>query len=195
MVRPGEVQRYMVGLRRLVAGDQGGFSDLDITADGFWRSFAAIPYALPAFLVSWTQYRLSYIQSAEGEFHSGLGFYLTVAFVDLMIWLIPIVVVAMIAAPLGLSAFYARWVIATNWLSVPLAYIMALPVALMLLVPSLEPVAIALSLAAFALALVAYYRVSRLALGGERAVAVAITISLVVLSFAMTGVLENLIGL
>lgn len=47
-----DVQTYLAGVFLLVRNRSEGFGRLDITADGFWNSFWAIVYALPALAVS-----------------------------------------------------------------------------------------------------------------------------------------------
>ncbi|WP_099865795.1 hypothetical protein [Pararhizobium haloflavum] len=195
MTTSSDIGRYLSGVERLTRNDAKGFHRLDLTADGFWTSFAAIPYALPAFAVSWMHYRGAYAAAAGDAALTGLGFYVRLALIDIVNWLAPILIVAFVAAPLGLSANFARWVIATNWLSLPVAYVMAVPVALMMIAPSLETIAVIMSLVFFVLVIAVFFRVTRLAFDNDVPVALAITVGLVVLSFAMTGMLQAAFGL
>ena len=195
MVSGGEVQRYLSGVFMLARNDQRGFNYLDLTADGFWRSFTAILYAVPAFALSWLNYRTSYIAAAGDSAATGLGFFLRLAMIDVLNWIVPVIIVALVAAPLGLTAHFGRWVIATNWLSLPFAYLMAIPVALMLLMPGAEPIAVITSLAFFGIAIAIFFRVTRIAFDNDMPVAIGITVGLVVLSFTMTGMLHAAFGL
>ena len=195
MVGPGEVRTYVIGAWMLARNDARGFSRLDLTADGFWRSFAAILYALPAFLVSWVNYRDAYVEAAGPVARTGLGFFLRLALIDILNWLVPILVVALIAAPLGLAANFGRWVIASNWLSLPVAYVTAIPLFLTLAIPGFAPVGAIVSLVFFALVVAAFFRVTRLSFDGDATVALAITIGLVVLSLVITGMLQVGLGL
>ena len=195
MVGTIEVGRYLTGIVMLARGDRRGFSYLDLTADGFWRSFTAILYAVPAFLLSWISYRNGYVAAAGEAAATGPGFFLRLALIDVLNWLVPVVIVGLVAAPLGISANFGRWVIATNWLSLPIAYLMAIPVALILLVPGSEPIAIPISLVFFGFAVAVFFRVTRLSLENDLPVAIGITVGLVLLSFAMTGMLQAAFGL
>ena len=38
---------------RILRGDTAALGDMDISADGFWRSFEAFPAALPALFFAW----------------------------------------------------------------------------------------------------------------------------------------------
>ncbi len=193
MVSPAELRSYLTGIAMLAKNDPRGFDRLDLTADGFWRSFAAIFYALPAFLVSWISYRQAYVDATDGT-ETGLGFFAALAVIDLVNWIVPVVLVGLVAGTLGIAADYGRWVIATNWLSVPVAYALALPVALGLLLPGFEPVGVLVSLVFFGFAIALVYRVSRFSLSGNGTVAFAIVLGIVVLSFMLTGALQNALG-
>lgn len=195
MVTPGEVERYVAGALQLARNDPRGFARLDLSADGFWRSFAAILYAVPAFIVSWVNYRHGYVLAAGTEATTGLGFYTRLALIDIANWLVPLLIVGFVAAPLGLSANFGRWVIATNWLSLPIAYMMAFPVALALLAPGWAAFALIASLMLFALAIAAFFRVTRLAFDGDLPVAIAITAGMVMLSLSMTAMLQSAFGI
>jgi hypothetical protein len=193
MVSPAEVGSYLTGVGMLAKNDSRGFDRLDLTADGFWRSFGAILYTLPAFVVSWASYRQAYLEATDGA-EAGLGFFAALAAIDLANWIVPVVLVGVMAGALGIAADYGRWVIATNWLSVPVAYALALPVGLGLLLPGFEPVGVLVSLVFFGFAIALLYRVSRLSLSGNGTVAFAIVLGVVVLSFMLTGALQNALG-
>lgn len=194
MVTPAEVRSYLTGIGMLAKNNPGGFQRLDLTADGFWRSFGAILYTLPAFVVSWISYRQTYLGATEGS-ETGPGFFAMLAVIDLANWIVPVIAVGLLAGLLGIASDYGRWVIATNWLSVPVAYALALPVGLGLLLPGFAPVGVLVSLVFFGFAIALLYRVSRLSLSGNGTVAFAIVLGVVVLSFMLTGALQNALGI
>lgn len=195
MVTLDDVNRYCGGALALARNDPRGFEQLDLSADGFWRSFAAMIYAAPALLVSWVNYRADYLEAAGSPAAAGLGFMTRLALIDLINWVLPLIVVGIVSVPLGMSRHFGRWVIATNWLSLPVSYLLALPVAIVLVAPGLEPVSLFASLALFAIAMVAFYRTTRLSFDGDVAAALAITVGLVVLSLATTGILQAAFGI
>jgi hypothetical protein len=195
MVSPAELRIYLRGVAMLARNDTRGFSWLDLSADGFWRSFGAILYALPAFVISWLNYRTAFLEDAGQTRELGFGFFLSLAIIDLVNWLLPILIVGLVAVPLGISSNFGRWVIATNWLSLPITYLMAIPVALSLVMPGFEPIAIILSLVFFGFAVALFFRVTRLAFDNDVQVAIAITVGLVIISFAMTGALQGALGI
>lgn len=189
MVAPGEVRRFVIGAWMLARNDPRGFGRFEMTADGFWQSFQAILYALPAFIVSWANYYASEIASGE-PVASGPAFFGRMAAVDLLNWLVPIMVVLAVAGPLNLTKNFGRWVIATNWLSLPVAYLAAIPVALTLLMPGFAPIGMSVSLVFFFFAIFIFFRVTRLCFDGDVAAATALTAILVVIPFAVTGLLD-----
>lgn len=195
MVGPAEIENYMTGVWMLARNDRRGFGWLDLSADGFWRSFTAIVYAFPAFAISWASYRAAYVAAAGEAAATGLGLFLRLALIDITNWLAPILIVALIAVPLGLSTNFGRWVVATNWLSLPVAYAMAIPVALTLLIPGFEPVGVIVALVFFGFAVAIFFRLTRLSFNNDVPVAIAITVGLVILSFAMTAMLQAAFGL
>lgn len=195
MVTPGEVRTYLVGVWMLARNDIRGFAHLDLTADGFWRSFAAIPYAVPAFLLSWLNYRDAHVEALGDAARTGAGFFLRLALIDILNWLVPILVVALVAAPLGLASNFGRWVIASNWLGLPMAYLTAIPLVMTMVMPGFAPIGAIVSLAFLALVVAAFFRVTRLSFDGDGTVALAITVGLVVLSIVMTGMLQVGLGL
>lgn len=194
MVSLTEVRVYVAGVTMLARNDRDGFSLLDLSADGFWRSFAAIVYAVPAFAVSWLGYRAAFLRETGSAGDLGTGFFVSLAMIDLINWILPILIVGLISAPLGISRNFGRWVIATNWLSLPIAYLMSVPVALTLMVAGLETIGLLFSLAFFAVAIALFFRITRLCFDNDVSIAVAITIGLVILTFTMTSVLQGTFG-
>ena len=53
-----DVVRFFNGAFLLMAGKADGLKRLDLSADGFWQSFAAVIVALPPLALSWLAYEL-----------------------------------------------------------------------------------------------------------------------------------------
>lgn len=193
MVGLGEMRQYVAGALMLVRDDPRGFSLLDVTADGFWRSFAAMIYALPAFAVSWMHYRAVFIEET-GRSGIGTSFVLRLALVDLAAWVLPIIFVALVAPTLGVANRFARWAVATNWLTVPLTYILVLPLVLSSLATGLEALMAVLLLVLVGLTLAVLYRVSKLCFDGNAQAAVVVTAGTVLTVFIVLGILERMLG-
>ncbi|WP_018013161.1 hypothetical protein [Sinorhizobium medicae] len=130
-----EVLVYIKGLWLLIQGDQEGYHWLDISESGLWRSFTAILWTLPALAVGWASWRLYYLSALPTGATVGIAFFGKLLIVDLVSWLLPIVLIALLSRPLGFSVLVVPVIVTTNWLQVPLTYAMAVPAALLLVLP------------------------------------------------------------
>lgn len=109
-----EIARYFTGAARLMAGYRDGLDRLDLSADGFWRSFAAIIVALPPTVLSWLEFeRVERAGLAAGGHETTA--YAAHALADLTAWLLPILVMMTAARHLGFTRKIVPFVIATNW--------------------------------------------------------------------------------
>lgn len=109
-----EIARYFTGAARLMAGHRDGLDRLDLSADGFWRSFAAILVALPPSILSWVEFERverGGMPAQAGE--ATLAF--AHALADLTAWLLPILLLATVARHIGFSRRIVPFVVATNW--------------------------------------------------------------------------------
>ncbi len=190
-----EVEAYVHGIYLLARNRPEGFKWLDISADGFWRSFWAIVYAAPALAVSWASYRTLFLQASGDGVMAGPGFVLRLALVDAITWIAPLVLVGIAARPLGIERNFGRFVIATNWLGTVTSYAMAVPAVLRMISAGLSPVVALASLAVFVGSILLLYRVTRLSLDGDGMTAAVVTIATFVLSFAATGILQQVFGI
>lgn len=105
---------------RIVRGDDAALNEMDISSDGFWRSFAAIVWTLPAMFFAWVFDARDLI--IEGVELSMVRIVVYSAIIELLLWFLPVLVLAFILRPLGLAQRYSHLIIARNWLSVPIVY-------------------------------------------------------------------------
>ena len=136
-----EVLVYIKGLWLLIQGNREGYRWLDISESGLWRSFTAMLWSLPALAVGWASWRLYYLSAMPSGTTVGLGFVGKLLVVDLAGWLLPIVLIVLLSRPLGFTIFVVPVIVTTNWLQVPLSYAMAVPAAMLLLIPGSEELA------------------------------------------------------
>ncbi|MEX0344795.1 MAG: transporter [Rhizobiaceae bacterium] len=127
-----DIQRYLTGAWRLMMGRPEGLDLLDISSDGFWNSFFAIILAVPVLGVTWVNYT-NEIAGPDDNLASRVGIVALFAFVDLAAWIIPIIVLALAAGPLGIGDRFVHYVIASNWGSVITAWSLLPPSALELI--------------------------------------------------------------
>lgn len=128
MAGTSEIQRNLAGAWRLMTGRADGLRLLDLSADGFWDSFMAIPVALPALAIGW-------LMSANGLADPDTGrlsIVLKLAVVDLAVWIAPLVVFVVAAPQLGLADRVSQFVVAYNWGEALLSWL-ALPVVLVVM--------------------------------------------------------------
>ena len=190
-----EVLHYVKGLWLLVLGRKEGFGFLDITANGVWRSFAAILWCLPVMAVSWSASRLFYLANMPDGTQVGLAFFVKLLIVDLATWILPLVLIAVLAKPLGYADLLAGIIVTTNWLSVPIFYVMALPIALRLVIPGSEGVTSLLSLVTLVTAFTAIYRLLKAIAGDQTLLAVALTAMFILPSLMVGEVLQQVFDL
>lgn len=190
-----EVQRYLTGIWLLVRGKQEGFSWLDLSADGVLRSFWAIVWCLPAMAVTWASWRLFYLSNMPAGTSTGPAFFLKLIMVDLIGWMLPLVLIALIAKPLGFPRALGPIITTTNWLSLPLSYAVAVPAALRLVLPGADGATSLLWLVLFFLAIAALFRLMRIITGEQQLLAAALTSIFILPPFVVGQQLQSLFGL
>ncbi|MBP1858076.1 hypothetical protein [Rhizobium herbae] len=190
-----EIGIYIKGLWLLILGDRSGFDWLDISASGVWRSFAAFLWCLPAMAVGWGAWRLFYLAQMPDGTETGLVFILKLFLVDTVIWIVPLIIIAALAKPLGYGAMLAPIVITTNWLSVPMAYAMAVPLALRLVLPGSEGLSYLLSFILLIVNFTAIFRLVKTIASGQMLLASAISALLILLPLMLSNALPDLFGL
>ncbi|MCP4999122.1 MAG: hypothetical protein GY933_10280 [Hyphomicrobiales bacterium] len=119
-----EVATYLTGIYKRVRGEEAGLQYLDLSLTGFWRSFWAYAYALPAFGFFWILDRDVQLQG-DPDLVIGAGFFIKAAFTDILRIAAALGAVALAARPLGISGRFAQWVIVANWLVLPVLYVLA----------------------------------------------------------------------
>jgi len=190
-----EVGNYIKGLWLLILGDRSGFDWLDITALGVWRSFAAFLWCLPAMAVGWAAWRLYYLANMPQGAETGLVFILKLLFVDMAMWVVPLVLVAALAKPLGYAELLAPIIITSNWLAVPTVYAMAVPLAIRLVIPNSEGVTSVLSLILLLANFAAIFRLVKTIAKDQTLLASALSALLILPSLMLSESLPRVLGL
>jgi hypothetical protein len=192
MLSADETQSALIGAWRLMLGKADGLRLLDLTADGFWNSFFAIVVALPAMIVSWVG-----IANEIGDpdaFAGRAGMVIRLAAIDLGTWVLPLVGLALIGPRVGLGGRFVHYVVASNWASAIVAWLM-LPSALVrLFVPASDQVVGFVSLLLFALTMVLTWRMTNLAVGRGASVGTAVFAGMFVASLVVLFALQALLG-
>lgn len=193
MPSAAEIQRYLTGAWRLMTGRSDGLLLLDISADGFWNSFFAIVVALPALFVGW----IGVANEIAGEPLVGgrLSILLRLAAIDLSAWILPLIALA-IAAPLaGIGARFVHYVVASNWGSALIIWLM-LPAALLRLIsPSSSDLAALLSIGLFGLSMVLTWRLTNVVIGRGPIIGTAVFAGMFIASLAVLFLLQAALGI
>ena len=190
-----EIGAYLKGVWLLILGDRSGFDWLDITVTGVWRSFAAFLWCLPAMAVGWAAWRLFYLEQMPTGTETGLGFILKLFLVDMTMWIVPLVLVAVLAKPLGYGDMLASIIISTNWLAVPTVYAMAVPLAIRLVIPGGQGVAYLMSLILLLVNFTVIFRLVKTVTNNQLLLASAISALLILPSLMLSEALPPLLGL
>jgi hypothetical protein len=186
-----EVRLYLNGLWLLVKGNAQGFRLLDISDRGITRSFWAYLWCLPAMAVSWNWMRLAFLRASPPEAKTGLGFFLRLALIEAITWVIPLILIAALCLLLGLARKFPAIVVAMNWLSVPFAYAAAVLMLGVTLLPALGHVFAILQMVLLFAGVVCSSRILRLICGPDALAVTAIVLLLFVPDWLLSVVLQQ----
>ncbi|RWB28170.1 MAG: transporter [Mesorhizobium sp.] len=193
MLSADETYASLTGAWRLMLGKADGLRQLDLSADGFWNSFFAIVVAAPALIVGWVG--LANEIGDPNAFAGRFSMLIRLATVDIGAWVLPLVGLALVAPRAGIGGRFVHYVVASNWASAIIAWIM-LPAALIrLFLPSANEFAVLASLLLFALSMILTWRMTNAAIGRGAAVGSAIFAGMFVASLVVLFGLEALLGI
>jgi hypothetical protein len=119
-----EAARSLASAIGIVRREPAALDGFNLTIQGFWRSFAVIVAVIPASWVLVAAADRLALESSEIAAHLTLvqGSLYVIAFS--IAWPVG---AAMLARAFGLGAHYLRYMIAYNWLSVPLSGLLIVP--------------------------------------------------------------------
>ena len=186
------IERSLGALDLMLGRRQGGWDRLDVSADGFWNSFLAIPACAPAILIILLSHT-RWLQSAgiEASTPAVLGMLVVI---ELANWVLTLLIVALLARPLGIADRIPHLVVALNWGSVTFAYARAIPSALTLVTGVGEFLAVAMLVLTVAM-LVLYWRLLAAAANATVAVPTALFIATVAFGYALSIAAQSSLGL
>jgi hypothetical protein len=168
----------LTGAWRMMLGKADGLRMLDLSADGFWSSFFAIVIALPALFAGWVSIA-NEMAVLDPDGAGRLSLILRLAIVDLSSWVMPLVALALLARPAGIGDRFVHYVVASNWATAIVVWIM--------LPPSI--------LGLFLVTLVLSWRLTNIAIGKGAAVATGVFVAMVAISLFVLFGMQDLLGL
>ncbi|PDQ22670.1 transporter [Mesorhizobium sanjuanii] len=193
MLSSDETYASLAGAWRLMLGKADGLRLLDLSADGFWNSFFAIVVAAPAMIVSWVG--LANEIGDPDAFAGRLGMLIRLATVDIGSWLLPLVALALVAKHAGFGGRFVHYVVASNWASAIVAWIMLPSTLVRLVLPPTSAFAGLLWLFLFALSMMLTWRMTNAAISKGAAVGTAVFAGMFVVSLAVQTGLLALLGI
>ncbi|HSG94937.1 MAG TPA: hypothetical protein VLA28_05420, partial [Afifellaceae bacterium] len=108
-------------------GRAEGLNKLDLTIDGFWRSFGAIVLILPVALIAMASERVI-LPAVGGEVVALTGGYVVLRLIAVVVdWLAFPAILALLARPMGIARRFVPYIVARNWAAVPVAFMFAVP--------------------------------------------------------------------
>ncbi|AZO07441.1 MULTISPECIES: transporter [unclassified Mesorhizobium] len=193
MLSADETYASLVGAWRLMFGKADGLRLLDLSADGFWNSFYAIVVAAPALIVGWVG-----IANEIGDpeaFAGRLGMLIRLATVDIGSWVLPLVALALVAPRAGIGGRFVHYVVASNWASAIIAWLMLPSALLRLFLPSTSEISSLVSLFLFALSALLTWRMTNASIGKGAAVGTAVFVGMFIASLLVLFGLQALLGI
>ena len=193
MLSADETYASLAGAWRLMFGKADGLRLLDLSADGFWNSFFAIVVAAPALIVGWVG-----IANEIGDpdaFAGRLGMLIRLATVDIGSWVLPLVALALVAPRAGIGGRFVHYVVASNWASAIIAWLMLPSALLRLFLPSNSDVNSLVSLFLFALSALLTWRMTNASIGKGAAVGTAVFVGMFIASLLVLFGLQALLGI
>ena len=104
-----------------------GLRKLDLTIDGFWRSFGAVVLILPVALIAMASERVA-ISTLGREVAALTGDYVMLRFIAVIVdWLAFPAILALFARPMGIANRFVPYIVARNWAAVLVAGMFAVP--------------------------------------------------------------------
>ena len=186
MVSADEFGRSLRGAAALMGRRRDALAAFDTSLDGFVRSFAAIVWTLPAFVVSLgLARRAAGLDVAGAALFADLRMTVVVGTAHLATFLAVPVAMVFVARALSLGPRYAPFVVATNWISVFGSLVLAVPGALLLMDLETVPLTFLFTIAFGVIVLQAQWFAARITLGIGMVAAALLTASGLVLDIAV----------
>jgi len=182
-----DVARSLRGSWHLMTRGAEALSELDLTRDGFWRSFLAFALMLPATIAILAAVRLTAgLPNSAGLFTAPALALSVTAALALAVLAVPALLIAL-RPELARSPRFTSFVIAWNWAGIVSASLMAVPATIFAIGWAPPALAIAQSLFFAVIVLRLRYCVARAVFGPEsRGIAMMLVIASVLLDYGVT---------
>lgn len=181
---------------RTMRGDASALDEMDISTDGFWRSFNAILLSLPALFFMW-------VESAQELISHGSDLQMWQIFMrriplDLVSWVLPFAFYPFILHLLNRKPRYSHLVIALNWSYLVLYYVFAAVIFISFLLPKTQAISIIigfLMIAVLIASIIFLTQVVKVGLKASAGLAVTFIIAEIIVVYTLVYNVESLLGL
>ena len=193
MLSLGTLRENLAGAWSVMRSRPEGLSRMDLSIEGFWRSFGAIILLIPFAILAQISQEMIVAAADDplvAQSEGGIG---AEAFALIVDWFAFPLVFALMARPLGVGARYVPFIVTRNWASVIIAAMVAVVHAAHIvgLLPStLAPY---LLLVAVAVALRFSYVIARATLGVSAAMALPIVALDLLISLTVWSAFDRLV--
>jgi hypothetical protein len=175
-----EIECYMTGLWLLLRGRPEGIAWLDLSRRGFWRSWWAAFYCLPPAVLGWLDLRRSYLSAMPDGTAAGGSFFLKMLAVEMSIWIVPAIALAVVADIGGLSEATFALIVVTNWMALPIQWLGVIQEIVSLFAPDNIDASLSVMLVLLVISGVAYGLVLYRVTAGRLALTLAIVVAMAV---------------
>ena len=189
-----EIEYYLRGIVLLIQGKPQGFGYLDLTDRGMIRSFWAMVWCFPATAISWVWWQTAFLRAYPPGTKTGLPFFLRLAMVEIANWIVPLVLAGFLCLLFGLGRRFHAIVVVSNWLAVPLAYVYALIILMVLVLPGMEGLASLLWLGLLVTLVFALVRLMRMICGQQPLMITTLILVLLVPTMLLSDLLQQYLG-
>ncbi len=193
MISMNEIRAALDGSWLLLRNRPEGMSFFDQSIHGFWRSFQVIFLLVPVFLLNGQSEKKLFF--AENLYHPDVfpnrAFWTAQAFGLGIDWIALPLILAALAAPIGISHRYVPFIVARNWTSLLASIPFMITYMLYLLGLISSGIAILFSMTCIVVVLWYRFLVARIALQASTSLAIGI----VVLDILLSLVIAQVVGI
>jgi len=181
-----DIARSLRGSWHLMTRGAEALSELDLSRDGFWRSYLAFALMLPATIAILAAVRLmAGLPNSAGLFTAPMLVLAVVGALCLAILAVPALLIAL-RPELAQAPRFTSFVIAWNWAGIVSASLMAVPAAVFAVGWSTPPLALVQSAFFAGIVLRLRYCVARAAFGPDgRAIALPLVVASIALDYGV----------
>ncbi|MDJ1157681.1 hypothetical protein QNA08_05480 [Chelatococcus sp. SYSU_G07232] len=190
-----EVSRSLRGSWQLLQRQAEGIRLFDVSYEGFWRSFGAIVLTLPVAVVALASERIQRGLGTEGlRLADHLGLTLSFALAHVVLFCaFPLLMIGFVRL-MGLERAYVPFVVAHNWTNAFLAFVFAVPMALVMLGLATPGLGAFYALAFMVIAARLRWFVARVTLGVSGGLAAALVVADFAVEIGLATLFDALTG-